>query len=86
MGETVSISNYFALSPFEEEYLGKWLPCGSEGKEFTYDAGDPGSIPGSGRSPGGGNATHSNILAWRIPPTEEPGGLQSMGGQRVSHS
>ena len=63
-----------------------WLPCGSEGKEFTYDAGDPGSIPGSGRSPGGGNATHSSILAWRIPPTEEPGGLQSMGWQRVSHS
>ena len=28
-------------------------------------------------------ATHSNILAWRIPWTEEPGGLQSMGLQRV---
>ena len=28
-------------------------------------------------------ATHSNILAWRIPRTEEPGGLQSMGSQRV---
>ena len=28
-------------------------------------------------------ATHSNILAWRIPGTEEPGGLQSMGLQRV---
>ena len=28
-------------------------------------------------------ATHSNILAWRIPWTEEPGGLQSMGSQRV---
>ena len=30
-------------------------------------------------------ATHSNILAWRIPWTEEPGRLQSMGSQRVSH-
>ena len=30
-------------------------------------------------------ATHSNILAWRIPWTEEPGGLQSMGLQRVRH-
>ena len=30
-------------------------------------------------------ATHSNILAWRIPWTEEPGGLQSMGSQRVRH-
>ena len=32
-----------------------------------------------------GTATHSSILAWRIPLTEEPGGLQSMGWQRVRH-
>ena len=31
-------------------------------------------------------ATHSNILAWRIPWTEDPGGLQSMGSQRVAHN
>ena len=31
-------------------------------------------------------ATHSSILAWNIPWTEEPGGLQSMGLQRVGHS
>ena len=36
---------------------------------------DEGSIPGSGRSPGEGMATHSNILAWRIPWTEESSGL-----------
>ena len=30
-------------------------------------------------------ATHSSILAWRIPWTEEPGGLQSTGSQRVGH-
>ena len=30
-------------------------------------------------------ATHSSVLAWRIPWTEEPGGLQSMGSQRVRH-
>ena len=30
-------------------------------------------------------ATHSSILAWRIPCTEEPGGLQSMGLQKVEH-
>ena len=30
-------------------------------------------------------ATHSNILAWRIPGTEEPGGLPSMGPHRVGH-
>ena len=32
-----------------------------------------------------GMATHSSILAWRIPWTEEPGGLQSMGSQRLGH-
>jgi len=32
-----------------------------------------------------GMTTHSRILAWRIPRTEEPGGLQSMGLQRVGH-
>ena len=32
-----------------------------------------------------GMATHSSILAWRIPWTEEPGGLQSIGSQRVGH-
>ena len=43
------------------------------------DVRDVSSIPGWGRSPGGGMATHSSILAWRIPWTEEPGGLQSIG-------
>ena len=52
------------------------------GKGTACDAGDArymSSIPGSGRAPGGGTATHSNILAWRIPWTEDPGGLQSIG-------
>ena len=31
-------------------------------------------------------ATHSNVLAWRIPWMEEPGGLQSMGSERVGHN
>ena len=35
-------------------------------------------ISGSGRSPGGGRGIHSSILAWRIPWTEKPGGLQCM--------
>ena len=39
------------------------------------DVRDVGSIPGSGRSPGGGNGNHFSILAWRTPWTEEPGGL-----------
>ena len=102
-------------------------------KNPPADAGDLGIIPGSGRSPGGGNgnllqysclknpmdggawkvavhgvpeswtqlsnftlsshfhalkkemATHSGVLAWRIPGTGEPGGLLSMGSHRVGH-
>ena len=61
------------------------FPGGSDGKASVYDAGDQGSIPGLGRSLGEGMATHSSTLAWRIPWTEEPGGLQSMGSQRVGH-
>ena len=98
------------------------FPESSVGKESTCNAGDPSSIPGSGRSPGEGigyplqyfwaslvaqlvknppemqetwvrslgqedplekeMATHSSILAWEIPWTEEPGGLQSIGWQK----
>ena len=47
------------------------------------DARDVGSTPGLGRSLEEEMATQSNILAWRIPWTEEPGGQQSMGSQRV---
>ena len=43
------------------------FPGGSDGKESSCNAGDLGLIPGLGRSPGGEHATHSNILAWRIP-------------------
>ena len=58
------------------------------GKESTCNAGDArdvGLIPGLGRSPEEGTATHSSILAWRIPWTGEPGGLQSIGSQRAGH-
>ena len=46
-------------------------------KNLLANAGDIdlGLIPGSGRSPGGGMAAHSSVLAWRIPWAEEPGGL-----------
>ena len=63
------------------------FPGGSDGKESTCNAGDLGLIPGLGRDPlKEGMATHSSILAWRIPWTEEPGGLRSMGLQRVGHN
>ena len=46
------------------------------------DVRDVGSVPGLGRFPWTeGMATHSSIPAWRIPRTEEPGGLQSTGHQ-----
>ena len=107
-------------------YNSAGFPGSSAGKESTCNAGDPGSISGSGRSPEEGigyplqyswaslvaqmvknpaamqetwvpslgwkdsleetMATHSSILAWKIPWTEEPGGLQSMGLQRVGHN
>ena len=51
------------------------------GKEFTFNAGDLGLIPGLGRSLDNEMATHFSILAWKIPWTEGPGGLQSMGSQ-----
>ena len=49
------------------------------------DVRDASSIPGSGRSPGGGNGTPLPGLDWETPWTEEPGGLQSMGSQRVRY-
>ena len=44
-----------------------------------------GSISRSWRPPGKGNGTYYSILAWKIPGAEQPGGLQSMGLQRVAH-
>jgi len=49
------------------------------------DIKDVASIPGFGRSSGGGHATHFSILAQRIPWTEESGGLQPIGSPRVGH-
>ena len=54
------------------------LPGGTSGKKNSpVDARDAGSIPRLGRSLGGGNATHSGILACKIPWTEEPGAAKS---------
>ena len=67
----------------------KWtedFPGGSDGKASAYSVGDPGSIPGPGRSPEKEMATHSSTLAWRIPWMDEPGRLQSMESQRVGHN
>ena len=53
----------------------------SDGKESACNAGDLGLIPGLEDPLEKGMVTHSSILAWRIPWTEETGGLQSMGSQ-----
>ena len=65
-GCNVKYYNYFWEGGF---------PCSLVSKESLCNAGDPGLIPGLGRSPGEGNGNHSSILSWRIPWTEEPGGL-----------
>ena len=64
------------------------FPGGSVVKKQPADAGhteDMGLIPGSGRSPRGGNNTSLQYSCLEIPWTEEPGRLQSMGYQRVGH-
>ena len=66
-------------------FIGMGFSGSSDGKESACDAGDPGSIPGLGRFLEKRMAIHSRILAWRNPWTEEPGGLWSMGLQRVRH-
>ena len=61
------------------------FPGSSDGKESSCNAGGLHLIPGLERSPGRGNGNHSSIVAWEISRTEEPGGLQSIGLQRVGH-
>ena len=62
------------------------FPGGSDGKASVCNAGNPGLIPGSGRSPGEGNGNPLQYSCLENPMDEEPGGLQSMGLQRVRHN
>ena len=64
------------------------FPGGTVVKNLPANPGDirdVGSIPESGRSPGGGHGNSLQFLAWRIPWTEETGRLQPIGLQRVGH-
>ena len=61
------------------------LPGGSDSKESACSVGDLGLIPGQEDPLEKGKATHSSILSWRIPWTEEPSRLRSMRLQRVGH-
>ena len=58
---------------------------GSDSKESACNAGDLGSTPGLGRSPGEKMAAHSSILAWEIPWTEKPVQATVNGVSRVGH-
>ena len=61
------------------------FPGGSDGKASACNAGDPGSIPGLGRSPGEGNGNPLQYSAREIPQTEENGRRRYIGLQRVGH-
>ena len=66
-----------------EKHIG--LPFGSDGKEFTCNAGDSGLIPRSGRSPGEGNGKTTPAFLPGKSMDKEHGGQQSMESQRVRH-
>ena len=71
--------------PPSEFHFPQGFPGGSVVKNLPANAGDVGLTPGSGRSPEKQMATHSSILNRKSAWTEEPGGLQSTGSQRVGH-
>ena len=75
---------YFNI--FRNRYMYWGFPGGSDCKESACNARDVGSILGQEDHLEKGMATHPSIPAWRIPWTEEPCGLQSMGLQRVKHN
>ena len=79
----------FAFKVGNTVYTG--FPDDASGKNSpanTGDIRDVDSVPGWGRSHGGehGNPLQSSALAWKIPRTEKPGGLQSIGLQRIRHN
>ena len=81
------VSIWTTFARFELDILSPWASqVALVVKNLPANAGDlrdSGLIPGWEDLLEKGMATHSSILAWRIPWTEEPGGLQSMGSQRV---
>ena len=68
------VTNYIVMRSFQVALVVRNPPTNAGDKRH-----------GLRRSFGGGKAIHSSILAWRIPLTEKPGGLQSVGSQRVRH-
>ena len=75
--------NHFAFLHF---FFLAWFSCSSVGKESACSAGDPGSIPGLGRSPGEGTGNPLQYPRLENLWTEEPDALQSMGSERAGHN
>ena len=67
------------------QYINMGFPGGSVIKNLPTNAGDVGSIPELGRSPGEGNGSPLQYSCLENPMDPEPGRLQSMGSQRVGH-
>ena len=70
--ESYAENNFFIVFLLWKKSHNMGFPDSSVSKESTCNAGDLSSIPGSGRSAQKGRATHSSILAWRIPWTVQP--------------
>ena len=74
--------HFSSVQLFETLWTIARIPLWLSSKECRgQDTGHSGSIPGSGSSPGEGMAINPVILAWKIPWTEEPGGLQYIGSK-----
>ena len=83
MAQGISCSE--ARGIFPDQGLNLGFPGGSDSKASACNAGEPGSIPGSGRSPGEGNGNPLQHSCLEIPWMEEPDRLQSVGSQRIEH-
>ena len=80
----ISVNSDMQLTPPLWQNI-QGFPGSSDGKPSTYNAGDPGLIPGLGRSSGEWNGNPLQYSCLENPWTEEPGRLQSIGLQRVGH-
>ena len=84
MGMTVGLNEKNTCEEFSTGWaLSEGFPGGSDGKESACSAGDPGSIPGSGRSPGERNDNPLQYPYWEIPWTEELVGYSPWGPKEL---
>ena len=79
-GFLVSLTSHIMSAKYKRFFF-RGFPGGSDGQESACNAGNPALIPGLGRSPGEGNDNPLQYSCLKNPLTEEPCGLQSMGGK-----